>query len=65
MGQSVGQERHYCGTNTPPDFFSYGPEAQIITSLDSSSDTMHPYFEATYKAELCDRKSFAITIRIK
>ena len=35
LGQGVGQERHYCGHETPPQFFSYGPNAQVITSLDS------------------------------
>ena len=35
LGQSVAQERHYCGHETPPPFFSTGFEAQILTSLDS------------------------------
>jgi len=34
QGQHIGQERHYCGHETPPDFFSYGNEAQIIIALD-------------------------------
>ena len=44
LGQGVGQERHYCGHETPPQFFSHGPAAQIITSLESDPGI---YFENT------------------
>ena len=55
LGQGVGQKRHYCGHETPPDFFSYGPDAQVITALDSQAEGIKPYFEAKYHAEVCNR----------
>lgn len=55
-GQHIGQEKHYCGHELPPDFFSYGHEAQVIIGLDSQlHDTVTPTFEASYKSELCNR----------
>ena len=55
LGQGIGQSRHYCGHETPPEFFSYGSEAQVITSIDSQTEGIKPHFKATYKAELCNR----------
>ena len=52
-GQHIGQERHYCGHETPPDFFSLGSEAQVIIQIDSTQkDKYPPKFDATYKAEV-------------
>ena len=52
----IGQEKHYCGHETPPDFFSYGHEVEVFVKLDSEMhDSVAPSFEAVFKAELCDR----------
>ena len=51
LGQSVAQERHYCGHETPPPFFSTGFEAQILTSLDSDPGKFSIYLLLNYLYE--------------
>ena len=55
-GQTIGQERSYCGKQTPPDFFSIGPRAGIKIQMDSTAKMSGtPEFRATFKAERCNR----------
>ena len=55
-GQTIGQERSYCGRQTPPEFFSLGPRAGIKIQMDSTAKmTGSPEFRATFKAERCNR----------
>ena len=37
MGQMIGQDKTYCGKETPPNFFSYGSAAQIKIQIDSET----------------------------
>ena len=55
-GQTIGQERSYCGRQTPPEFFSLGSRAGIKIQMDSTAKmTGSPEFRATFKAERCNR----------
>ena len=55
-GQTIGQERSYCGRQTPPEFFSLGPRAGIKIQMDSTAKMSGtPEFRATFKAERCNR----------
>ena len=55
-GQTIGQERSYCGRQTPPEFFSFGPRAGIKIQMDSTAKMSgSPEFRATFKAEICNR----------
>ena len=63
MGQMIGQDKTYCGKETPPNFFSYGSAAQIKIQIDSETHGLVPEFRAKikpefkpeFKAEICDR----------
>ena len=49
LGQPIGQEKTYCGSQKPPNFFSYGSNAQVKIQLDSSVNGFVPEFKAQYK----------------
>ena len=53
LGVPVGQEKTYCGSKTPPNFFSYGPNAQVKIQLDSSVNGFVPEFHATITVIFC------------
>lgn len=56
QGQTIGQEKSYCGKEKPKDFFSLGPKAKIRIQVDSTSKTSGtPEFRAKYRAETCSR----------
>ena len=56
LGHPIGQEKTYCGSQTPQNFFSYGEEAQVKIQLDSSANGFVPEFRARVQSEVCNRE---------
>jgi len=52
---SILQDIKYCGTDTPPDFFSVGRSVELVFQSTSLSSPSGKGFKIEYKAAACNR----------